>query len=141
VGLLPKHCPHITLPWSSCFPRLKSIRGIKKKCMAHKRSTLVGMNISLHLLILRVPYFSYEKHFIALGIPRRASRRFIIWVLSFASYIPSEPSAPSSHEMRYYPFLCQCTQKSQKMRKRNGKGMEGDKYDQEWTMIFQGTRR
>jgi hypothetical protein len=43
----------------------------------------------------------------------------------------SGPLAPSSHEMRYKPFLGQCGPKTQKMRERREINMESGKYVRE----------
>jgi cell fate regulator YaaT (PSP1 superfamily) len=39
---------------------------------------------------------------------------------------------PSSHEMRYKPFLGSMSLKTQKMRKRRGRSLEISKYEWEW---------
>jgi hypothetical protein len=54
------------------------------------------------------------------------------WLLTFASYNTSGPLAPSSHEMRYNPFLGSMNPKTQKMRKWMGRKMEGGKYGREF---------
>ena len=48
------------------------------------------------------------------------------------SYNTSGPSTPSSHEMRYNPFLGSMNLKTQKVRKQRGRGMEGGKCGWEW---------
>jgi hypothetical protein len=53
------------------------------KNIAHTHSTFVGI-FSL-LIFLQVPLVSYERHFIVLGIPRRAYTRFIIGCYLFTS--------------------------------------------------------
>jgi len=63
---------------------------------------------------------------------RKAYRRLCFWILYFSSYILPGPLAPSSHEMRYNPFLCQYTQKYQKKRWWKGWSIKNDKYDWEW---------
>jgi hypothetical protein len=42
------------------------------------------------------------------------------------------PLAPSSHEMRYNPFLGSMNPKTQKMRKQRGRSVKSDKYEWEW---------
>jgi hypothetical protein len=49
---------------------------LSMKNIAHTCSTLVG--IFAFIIFLWVPSVSYERHFIVLKIPRRASRRFMI---------------------------------------------------------------
>jgi hypothetical protein len=48
---------------------------LSMKNIAHTRSTLVGI---LYFYFSRVPSVSYERHFIVLGIPGRASKFFMI---------------------------------------------------------------
>jgi hypothetical protein len=47
-------------------------------------------------------------------------------------YNTSRPLAPSSHEIRYKPFLGSMNPKTQKMRKNRGRSVESGKYEREW---------
>jgi hypothetical protein len=49
-----------------------------------------------------------------------------------ASYNTSGPLAPSSHEMRYKPFLRSMHPKTQKVMKQRGRGVKSGKYEREW---------
>jgi len=64
-------------------------------------------------LLLQVFDFLGEAFHFSQDLFERASGRFIIMLLSFANYLPSGPSAPSSHEMRDNPFLDEYTLKYQ----------------------------
>jgi hypothetical protein len=56
-----------------------------------------------------------------------------------SNYNTSMPLAPSSHEMRYKPFLGSIRLKTQKMRKQRGRSVESDKY--EWERYDDPSRR
>jgi hypothetical protein len=48
------------------------------------------------------------------------------------NYNTSGPLAPSSHEMKYKPFLGSMHLKTKKMRKHRGRSVESGKYEREW---------
>jgi hypothetical protein len=62
----------------------------------------------------------------------------MIFILSFSNYIPSRPSAPSSHEMRDNPFLWRYTKKTQKIRRRGDEVWNVVSMIDNGTMNFQG---
>jgi hypothetical protein len=68
------------------------------------------------------------KHFIDLRTLGRASREIIYYLLKFSSYNTFGPSTPSSHEMRYKPFLGSMNPKTQNMRKEKGENVETRNY-------------
>jgi hypothetical protein len=103
---------------------------IKRHCKCIPPSS--GTFINYLFSFFKRSFIFMEKHFIALRILGRASRRIYLWILTFSSYNTSGPSAPSSHEMRHKPFLGSMNPKTQNMRKRNGRGVESGKYEQEW---------
>jgi hypothetical protein len=51
------------------------------------------------------------------------------WPLSFSIYNTYGPLAPSSHEIRYKPFLGSMNLKNKKMRKGRGRIVESGKYE------------
>jgi hypothetical protein len=55
-----------------------------------------------------------------------------------ASYNTSGPLAPSSHEMRYKPFLESMNPQTQKMRKRRGRGVKVVSMSRNAMMTLQG---
>jgi hypothetical protein len=71
----------------------------------------IKWDIYIMCLLLQVFDFLGEAFHFSQDLFGRAYGRFIITLLSFANYLPSGSSTPSSHEMRDTIFLGQYTRK------------------------------
>ena len=105
------------------------------ECHVHWKLKNTAMHSSItqdiiYLFSFKSPLFFIEKRFMALRTLGQASRRMDYGFDFYnARCNTSGPLAPSSHEMRYNPFLGSMNPKPQKFRKQRGRSVEGGKYE------------